>query len=75
MMPSKKVSEVRPSPFSERRQRPLRRLPSSLSAPFAREEDSAQSSVARHSFLERRRSQAVVPSIEQTPIVCVALPK
>ena len=65
MMPSKEVSEDRPSPSSERRPRPQRRLLSSSSAPFAREEDSTPLSVARHSFLERRKRLAVVPSTEQ----------
>lgn len=72
MMPSKKVSEDRPSPSSERRQRPPRRSLSSSSAPPAREEDYAPSSVARHSFLERRKRPAVAPSTEQQCIaVCV----
>lgn len=63
MMPSKEVSEVKPSPSSERRPRLLRRLPSSSSAQPAREEDFAQSSVARHSFLERRK-RPVAPSTD-----------
>jgi len=73
MMPSKKVSVDRPSPSSERRQRLPRRSHSSSSAPLAREEDYAPSSVARHSFLERRKRLAVVPSIEQHAInaLCV----
>ena len=65
MMPSRRVLEVRPSPSSERRQRPPRRLPSSLSAQSARQEDSTPSSVASHSCSERRTSQRVAPSSEE----------
>lgn len=65
MMLSRQVSVVRPSPSSERRPRPPRRSLSSLNAPSARPEDSTPSSVASHSFSERRISPRVAPSSEQ----------
>ena len=66
MPPSSRVSVVRPSPSSERRPRPPRRSLSSLNAPSARPVDSTPSSVASHSFLERRISPRVAPSSERS---------
>lgn len=65
MMPSKKVSEVKPNPSSERRPRLPRRSPSSLNAQSAREEDLTQSSVARLSFLEKRKTPRATQSTER----------
>ena len=65
MPPSSRVSVVRPSPSSERRPRPPRRSLSSLNAPSARPADSTLSSVASHSFLERKISPRVAPSSER----------
>jgi hypothetical protein len=68
MPPSKWVSVARPSPSSERRPRPPRRSLSSLNAPSARPVDSLPSSVASHSFLERRILPRVAPSSERVPL-------
>ena len=66
MMPSSLGSVDRPSPSSERSPRPPRRSLSSLNAPFARPVDSYPSSVASHSFSERRMSPRVAPSSEHS---------
>ena len=66
MMPSKRDSEVKPSPSSERRQRTLRRSLSNLNVVPAREEECPQSRDARPSFLERKKLPRVVPSIEHS---------
>ena len=55
--PSRRDSEVRPSPSSARRPRPPRRLHWSLSAAFARSADASPSADANHSFLERRKTR------------------
>lgn len=57
--PSKRVSVARPSPSSERRPRPPRRLPSSLSATNARSADVRSLADASHSFLERKKTLRV----------------
>jgi len=57
--PSKPVSVDRPSPSSERRPRPPRRLPSSLSATSARSADARSLVDASHSFLERKKTPRV----------------
>ena len=66
MMPNRRASVVRPSPSSERSPRQPRRSLSSLNAPFARPVDSYPSSVASHSFSERRMSPRVAPSSEHS---------
>ena len=65
MPQSSRVSVARPSPFSERRPRPQRRSLSSLNALSARPVDLTPSSVASHSFLERKMSPRVAPSSER----------
>lgn len=71
MIWSRKVSEVRPSPSSERRPRPPRRSLSSLNALPARPVDSTPSSVASHSFSERRISQRVAQSSEHDAFIAL----
>jgi hypothetical protein len=63
---SKEVSVVRPSQSSERRPRPPRRLPSSLSATPARSADARLSAVANHSCLERKKTPRVKYFSERT---------
>lgn len=65
MMPSRRDTVVSQSPSSERSQKPQRRLLSNLSAVHAREEEWLQSSVARHSSSERRKSQREAQSSDQ----------
>ena len=69
MMLSRLGSVARPSPSSERSPRPPRRSLSSLNAPSARPVDWTPSSVANHSFSERRTSPRVAPSSEHSHFV------
>ncbi len=72
MMLSSQASVARPSPSSERSPRPPRRSLSSLNAQFARPVDLIPSSVASHSFSERRISLRVVPSSEHHWVIDLA---
>jgi len=75
MTQSKRVSVVRPSQSSARRQRQPRRLQSSLSAVPARSADAKLSADANHSFLERKKTPRVRSSSELASLVWSWVPR